>query len=51
MKNKYYLTDDQVKSLIKLINDEIELNIVNGDDAYNTHWQNIKMALGYAVTK
>lgn len=51
MKNKYYLTEDQVSTLLKLIDDEIELNMANGDGAYNTHWDNIKMAFGYAVIK
>lgn len=50
-KNKVYLTDDQLTGLVKLIDDEIELNTVNGDDAYNTYWENIKMALGFAIVK
>lgn len=51
MKSKYYLTDDQVTGLIRLIDDEIKQNHTNRDEAYNTYWENIKMGLGYAVTK
>lgn len=49
MKKKYLLTDDQVESIVKLIKEEKELNAANGDEAYNTHWDNIIMAFGYAV--
>jgi hypothetical protein len=51
MKSKYYLTDEECTGLVKLINEEIELNRANGDEAYNTFWENIKMALGYAIVK
>jgi len=51
MKNKYYLTDEQTQGLLKLIDEEIELNEANGDDAYNTFWENIKMDLGYAIVR
>lgn len=47
--NVIKLTDDQIKSLVKLINDEMATNKSNDDEAYNTHWENVKMALGYAV--
>lgn len=51
MKSKYYLTDEQCAGLVKLINEEIELNRANQDEAYNTFWEDIKMALGYAIVK
>lgn len=51
IKKKYYLTDEQVSGIVKLLNEEIELNLQNNDEAYNTYWQDIKMALGYAVVK
>lgn len=49
MKKKYLLSDEQTESIVKLINEEKELNAANGDTAYNTHWDEIIMALGYAV--
>lgn len=51
VKKKYYLSDEQVTGLVKLVNEEMELNKQNQDEAYNTYWENIKMALGYAITK
>lgn len=51
MKKKYYLSDEQVAGLVKLINEEMELNKQNQDDAYNTYWEGIKMALGYAIVR
>jgi hypothetical protein len=50
-KTRVYLTDDQTQGLVKLIDAEVELNEVNGDSAYNTYWENIKMALGYAIVR
>lgn len=49
MKKKYLLTDDQVESIVKLIKGEKDFNAANGDEAYNTHWDNIIIALGYVV--
>jgi hypothetical protein len=51
MDNKIILTDDQAKGLVKLIDQEIKANIQAGDEAYNTYWENIKMALGYAIIR
>lgn len=51
MKGKYYLTDEECAGLVKLIDEEVELNRANEDEAYNTFWENIKMALGYAIVK
>jgi hypothetical protein len=48
---KITLTEDQVSGIVKLINGEIEANISAGDDAYNTFWENTKMALGYDVDR
>lgn len=48
---KYYLTEDQVTGLIKLINEEIDANILAQNDAYNGYWETIKMRLGYAITR
>lgn len=47
-KQTYELSDEQCESILSLINKEIASNKANGDEAYNTHWINIKFALGYA---
>lgn len=39
------LTGDQIESLLVLINREVLDNEKKGDEAYNTHWENIKGAL------
>lgn len=36
------LTNDQIDGLIRLINDEISLNKLQGDDAYNFWWMRVK---------
>lgn len=46
-----HLTRDQSEGVIKLLDDEMQRNTNNQDDAYNTYWENIKMALGYAIVK
>jgi len=43
------LTDDQCSAIIKLINDEKKLNMDNGDGSYNIYWDNIIIAMGFAV--
>lgn len=48
---RYILSDNQVKGLVKLIDNEIELNNKSGDEAYNPYWEKIKMELGYAITR
>ena len=47
MKVEFYR--EQTEGIVKLIDDEIRVNNLNGNDAYNIFWENIKMALGYAV--
>jgi hypothetical protein len=49
MNNEYHLTDDQITGILKLIDAEIELNAANGDDAYNSFWEQVKQALGYSA--
>lgn len=45
------LTSEQISSIAELLNREVEANNLAGDSAYNIHWENIKMALGYAIVK
>lgn len=44
------LNNEQPEAIVKLIKEEKELNIRSGDTAYNTFWDGIIMAMGYAVT-
>jgi hypothetical protein len=39
------LSQLQLDAVKKLIHDEIQRNYENGDDAYNTYWENILEAL------
>ena len=48
-KQKYLLGDNQVECILKLINEEKELNLANGDGSYNTYWDYVITALGYQV--
>lgn len=50
-RNTVKLSNNQLKAIVKLINDEIEANNRNGDGAYNTYWDNLKMALGYGIVR
>lgn len=50
MKRTFELTDGQIKSLTRLINDEVASNTMHGDDAYNYYWLRIKQTLAAAKT-
>lgn len=39
------LSEEQTKGVKKLIDNEIETNVANGDDAYNTFWESINELL------
>ena len=45
------LSNDQISGLLRLIDEETTANNLAGDEVYNTYWDNIKMALGYAIVK
>jgi hypothetical protein len=45
------LTKEQCEGIMKLINDEKRVNEANGDEAYNTFWDNIIKALEASCTK
>lgn len=48
---EFKLTPEQFESVLTLINTEILTNTKNGDTAYNTHWENIKRAMGIPAPK
>lgn len=39
------LTAEQIEGMKKLIDNEIESNLANGDDAYNKFWEDVKELL------
>lgn len=39
------LSESQVDGIKKLINDEVARNVAEGNDAYNTYWENILVKL------